>query len=576
MKAKWYMFGCLSSIVILVLFVVVMVSSIAKLVQMPTAPRIENNSVLHLNLSGMYQEYSPITDMNFRFLPSTTHEIIKKINTAKNDSRIRAILLEPQFVQAGYATLNEIMVALEDFRESGKPIYGYINVASQQDLFLLSVADEVVMNPSASAGFVMTGVGTNVSYYQELLEKLGVNVRIVRAGGYKSAGENFARRTMSPEFRRNLTELFNDRYVQLVGHLATNFETTPESIRYLFERNERYFINQEFSREINIVDELMHFDRFLRRLDVSENQLVKMSRYTIDTPRPHMNRIAVVYMQGEITTRRAQFGEVNITSDQFVRIFDKIEKDNNIKAVVVRINSGGGSAMESEVILSKLTELGLKKPVVVSMGNMAASGGYYIAANANYIFADRYTITGSIGVVSMIPDLRSASSKLGINSERVGHGRFLSTNDIWRMFSPEFERGLQIMTSEVYSEFKGRVSEGRNMSLEAVEAVAQGKVWSAQRALEIGLIDRVGTLNDAVAKAAELASIQNFSRVYFPEQRSMFELLMEDSFNFPLSRMLLRRELPSSLVRPVDGLMNLLEDVVTHPVQMRVEMVFED
>ena len=580
MKAKWYMLGCLSSIVILVLFVILSISSISKLVQMPTAPRVVDGSVLHLKLTGALQEYSTLTDMNFDFLSipgmgrtTTAHDVIQKVNTAKNDSRIRAILLEPFGIEAGSATIHELIIALENFRESGKKVYGYINNATQNDIFLLSAADEVFMNPSTSAGFMLHGVGGNFMYIRDMLEKIGVTVHIVRAGAYKTAGEELARRTMSPELRRNLTEVYADRYAQLVGDLARNFDTTREAIIHAFERSERFFINQEHAVELRIVDELMHFDRFLKTKNISENQLLPIARYQAEAPRQHMNRIAVVYMLGNITPMRPQFGENNISSERFVKIFDRIERDNNIKAVVLRINSPGGSAMESEAILNKIGELRLKKPVIVSMGNVAASGGYYIATNANYIFASPYTITGSIGVVSMIPDLSGAASKLGVNTTTVGHGRFLPSLNIWNMYNRDIERALQIMTNDTYDEFKTRVSEGRGIPFANVEAVAAGRIFSAQRALEHGLIDAIGTLDDAIRKAAEIASIQNYSMVYYPQRRTMFELLMEDSFNFPMARAILRRELPTSMARPASEVMNLFEDIQRHPVQMRSEFL---
>ncbi|MCL2065045.1 MAG: signal peptide peptidase SppA [Candidatus Cloacimonetes bacterium] len=576
MKTKWYLLGCMTSIALLMLFFAISINSIMKLASKPTAVRIENNSVLHLDLKGQIQEYTEISDMNFSFLPDSAHDIIQKINTAATDSRINAILLEPQGIIASRATVNEIMDALNRFRDSGKRVYGYITMATQADIWLLGAADEVFMNPSASAGFVMIGSGGTIGYYKDLLDKINVTMRVVKAGDYKSAGEPFERSTMSPEFRRNITALFDDIYEQFLIDLARNFDTTVGNFRYVFESRNEYLINLEKGIEYGIVDELLHRDALLRRLNIPEDRLVKHTRYTPDIHRPHANRIAVIYAQGNITPATPQFGQTNINSRQFLRMLDSIEKDNSIRAVVIRIDSGGGSALESEIIHNRIAKLQEIKPVVVSMGGTAASGGYFVAANANYIFADPYTVTGSIGVISMIPDFSDAADNLGINTYDVGHGKFLYTQNTWRIWNRDFENSIQIMTDGIYNEFKTRVSEGRNMSMDEVERIAQGQIWSAKAALQHNLIDEVGGLQDAISKAAEIASIDRYSMVYFPERKTLMAAMMEDSpFNFSVARMLIKKELPEFMSRPVDRGMDLLNDIMVHPVQMRNEFFIQ-
>jgi len=576
MRGKWYLFGCLTSVVLVILFIVISISSVIKLAKKPTsAIKIANDSVLHLNLRGAIQEYSEVSDMNFKFIPESAHDIIQKINTAADDQRIKAILLEPQSVVTSRATLNEIMYALKDFKETGKKVYGYITFATQSDIYLLGAADEVYMNPSASAGFVLTGTGGTVEYYKDLLDKIGVSMRVVRAGEYKSAGENFTRSSMSPEFRRNLTDLYSDIYARSLNDFARNFQSSQEKFRYAFERRQEYIINLDKGIELGVVKELLFFDKMLKNLNISEDQLVKLSNYRAEPPREHLNKIAVIYAQGNITPVPAQMGSSNITSKQYVRILEKIENDDNIKAVVLRINSPGGSALESEIIYNKISQVKIKKPIIVSMGGVAASGGYYLAANANRIFADPYTITGSIGVVSMIPDLRNAADKIGINTETVGHGKFLNMSDLKGYWNRDLERGLEIMTNDVYDEFKNRVARGREMSLNDVERVAQGQVWSATKALQHNLVDEIGGLNDAIKKAAEIASIGRYSMLYFPERRNMFETLLEEHFNFSLVKMIIRNELPEFISKPVDKSLEFLNDIEAHPIQMRSELILE-
>ena len=576
MKTKWYLLGCFTSILLLVLFFGLAVNSAMKLATKPSVSKIENNSVLHLNLTGQIVEYNEISDMNFNFMPLAAHDIIQKINTAATDSRINAILLEPQGIVVPRATVNEIMDALNNFRATGKRVYGYITMATQADIYLLGAADEVFMSPSASAGFVMHGIGGNVGYYKDLLDKIGVQVQIVKAGDFKTGGEQFARSTMSPEFRSNISILFDDMYEQFLGDFSRNYNTTIANFRYVIENRNEYLINLEKGIEYGIVDELLHRDRLLRRLNISEEQLIRHQKYTVEVLRPHQNRIAVVYAQGNITPTQPQFGQTNINSRQFLRMLDTIEKDNSIKAVVIRIDSGGGSALESEIIHNRIAQLKTVKPVVVSMGGAAASGGYFIATNANYIVADPYTMTGSIGVLSMIPDLSDAADNLGINTYTLGHGKFIHTFDTWRAWSRDLERSLQIMTDGVYNEFKTRVSEGRNIDLATVETLAQGQVWSAKAALQLNLIDEIGGMQAAIQKAAEISSIDRYSMMYFPESKSMFEVMLEDTpFSFSMVKMLIKNELPEFMTRPVDRSMDLLNDIMEHPVQMRNEFFVE-
>ena len=575
MRTKWYLFGCLTSVLLVMLFIFLLVNTLTKLATKTPTMKIENNSVLYLDLKGQIQDYTEITDMNFSFLPTSAHDIVQKINTAENDIRIRAILLEPQAIMANRATVNEIIKALNDFKATGKKVYGYISNATQADINLLGAADEVYMNPSNSAGFIMYGAGGAFGYYKDLLDKLGIEVRVIRAGEYKSAGESFNRSSMSLEMRRNMDMLYADIYSQMINDYSRNFNTSPVTFRYVFESREELIINGRKAMEYGIVDELIHFDRLLTKLDIKEEQLVKHTRYIAETPRQHVNRIAVIYAQGNITPTQPQFGESNINSKQFIQMLETIEKDRNIKAVVIRVNSPGGSAMESEVILSKIEELKKVKPVVISMGGIAASGGYYIAANANYIYADPYTITGSIGVISMIPDLSGSAKNIGINTELLGHGKFLSVNDMWNAWSTDLEKGMEIMTTQIYDEFKNRVAQGRNMSLNDVERIAQGQVWSANAALQYRLIDGIGGLTDAVKKAAEIASIERYSLDYFPERKSMLATLFENQFSFSMARLLMKNELPATFAKPIDEGLNLLNDIMIHPVQMRSEIIFE-
>ncbi|MCL2065000.1 MAG: signal peptide peptidase SppA [Candidatus Cloacimonetes bacterium] len=539
--------------------------------------KIANNSVLHIRLSGDLQMYSPIDD-GFTFLTGhsdNAHDLILKIRAAKDDKRITAIILQPRGINAGYTTLNELKAALIYFKSSGKKVYGYFDVASDPDMFLLSVADEVYMNPSASAGFVLSGVGGNIMFMKDLLDKLGAEVHIIRAGDYKSAGEPFTRTEMSEEMRENYSELYSDFYEQLLSDFAKGYSLSLDDIRYLFEEREKFIINLQDAISMGIINELMFFDNMLNKLNINENQLVSQARYAIPRLKPQRNNIAVVYMLGDIVSQSGSFNSSNnITSSEYVKIFDKIIANDNIKAVVIRVSSGGGSALESEIIHAKISQLSKRKPVIVSMGGAAASGGYYIVSNANYIFADPYTITGSIGVFLMLFNLQETAEKIGINFEPLRYGKFANAGNPFMPFNSEFADALQISTNDIYTEFKTRVAEGRNMSIDEVEAIAKGQIWSATKALQHNLIDEIGLLDNAINKAVEMTSLDNYSLMYFPEKRSFFSSFFT-GFNTSISQMLPTMKLPDPINKNVDYYLNLFEDIILHPIQMRSEFFLD-
>jgi protease-4 len=575
------MFGCLTSVALVFLFIIMVISSLTKLANFGQKPavRITDNSVLHFRLTGAIPEFTTVKDMNFNFSGQPTdslHDIILKIRAAKDDSRIRAILLQPQFLTIGYANINELISAINDFKTSGKKVYGYVNMAAQQDMLLLSVADEVYMNPSASAGIVLHGIGGSVDFYKNMFDKLGLKFHIVRAGEYKSAGEQLTRTSMSPQFRRNMNEIFGDLYNEIITDFASNNNTSDTTYRSIIEQRDRYFINQENAKTMSLVNELAFFETFLKRVGITEKQLVRHTKYTPSEPRQHLNRIAVVYMLGNIVNERPRFAATNaITSSEYIKIFDDLMKDDSIRAVVIRVSSGGGSALESEIIYAKIEKLKEKKPVIVSFGNIAASGGYYIAANANYIFADPYTITGSIGVFGMIPDMTGTAEKIGITSETIGHGKFVNAGNPFTPFERSFEVALQRGIDDTYIEFKTRVASGRNMTMAQVENIAKGKIFAGRRALQHNLVDYVGQMGDAIDKAAQMTFLTNYSINYYPTRRSFMDVFMQEYFDINVIRNIVQGRLPQFLSQKADNVINVFHEIENDPIQMRKEFILD-
>ncbi len=559
MRKKWFAFGCLASILIVVLSFVLVIKSVSKLGTHKKV-KIADNSYLHIKLSGAINDYNEIKDDLFYDKNLFAHDIIEKIEKAAKDDRISGIILEPSWISAGFATLNEIMLALENFQAGGKEVIAYLEMCGNRDYYLASVADEIVLNPSASAGIILTGIGTNILFYKDVLDKVGIEMQVIHAGKFKGAGEPFTRNEMSPPFRESIAKLFSDIYEKMICELAENRQLADVDVRKIYENRMELFINQENALKYNLVDNLMFHDKFMKG-----RKIVKLADYHSFMPSNFTkDKVAVIYAQGSIVKQKTDFTATQITSQKIAEICKKITKDNSVKAVVLRVNSPGGSALESEIIFQHLQKI--NKPVVVSMGNVAASGGYYISANADYIFADPFTITGSIGVVAIYPNLKNFSDKVGIHSDPISKGKFSNIADPFLETKSTTIAAMKIGIEATYKEFKDRVANGRNMSIMKVEEVAQGRVWSSNDALENNLIDKVGSQKDAIQKAAELAEIVNYSVKYFPKQKTLTEVFLKEKFNF---------EMISSLLIPnvFNNAKQLYNEVKNDPIQMR-ELIF--
>ena len=531
MKGKWFAFGCLTSVLILVILMISMVVSINKLSNFTPqnmARKLEDNSVLHLKLSGEMMEYNEFKDdvWGNPFSPDivAAHDIIEKIRMATNDPKIKAIILEPKFIAGGYATLHDIGTALKNFRANGKKVYAYLEMCSTKDYFLASFADEIYLNPSASAGILLTGVGGTSLFYKDLFEKIGVEMTVLHAGEYKGAGENFYLREFSAPVKSNITNLYADIYDNLLQTIAQNRQLSADEIDFIFEEREQIFINQRSALDFALVDDLLFREDFINSISSDKNKLVSAKKYLVQhKSAAQKDKIAVLYLQGQISQQVNQLQPNVLSAKKLATAVDEILKDRTIKAVVLRIDSPGGSALESEIMHDKLSKLRQKIPVVVSMANVAASGGYYIATPSDYVMADKFSITGSIGVVAMFPNIAGLRQKIGISTDEIGKGKYSNILDFYSKPDPEMLKSFKLGIDQTYREFKIRVSEGRSMNLQQVEAVARGQVWSSQAAVQNGLIDQVGNLAEAKSKAAELAGIEQYYESFYPRPKSFFE-----------------------------------------------------
>ena len=471
--------------------------------------RAENNPFDKL-LGGGYAEAQGLDD------------ILVAIREAKTNSKIEGIYLKGGVLNTEAATIQEIRKALVDFKESGKFILAYAEIYSQGGYYLASVADKIMMNPSGMLEW--KGLASQPIFYKELLEKLGVDMQVFRVGTYKSAVEPFICTEMSDANRAQVQSFVNDIWGNFLTDVSESRKISVDSLN-AFANDYMFFDKAETTIDYGFVDTLV-YDNGVR--DVLRNHIggVKVNLVTpkelasVVVPQTKDNEIAVYYAFGEIVDEKTSGlsgGDAEIVGSKIVKDLDKLMNDDKVKAVVLRINSPGGSAFASEQMWNAIELLKAKKPVVVSMGDYAASGGYYMSCNANRIFAEPTTLTGSIGIFGMVPNVS------GLLTEKLGlHFDVVKTNDaadfgaMGRGFNKKETAAMQAYIERGYDLFLTRVANGRGMTKEAVNEIAQGRVWTGQQALGIGLVDQLGTLEDAIAYAAELAETPDYAVGNYP------------------------------------------------------------
>ena len=521
---------------ILIGIVGAMMSSSEKLVE------VKENSILYINLNKEIVDRASNNPFNGlglgSFQPKTDlglNDILKAIENAKNDSKIKGIFMEVDAVNAGAATVNEIRNALIDFKGSGKFIISYNDVYSQKAYFLSSVADKIYMNPEGLVDWI--GLRAEIMYYKNILEKLGVEPQIIRHGKFKSAVEPFMLDKMSPENREQTSTFIGSIWNHWVEGISKSRNISVAELNRLAD--DMIIRNGKTSCENKLVDSLIYKDQVIdilkKRLGVSDKKdiiSVTLDDYAkLPTPLKgkglSKNKIAVIYASGNIIMGSATDGEIG--SDGISRVIREARRDSTIKAIVLRVNSGGGSALASEVIWREMVLAKKVKPVIVSMGDVAASGGYYIAAPADTILADPTTITGSIGVFGMYFNLKNGmNNKLGINVETVSTNKHSDFGSMYRPLTAEERAVAQLGVEDIYQSFIGHVAEGRNIPVARVDEIGQGRVWSGANAINIKLIDQFGGLKAAIAVAVKKAKLDNYRITELPKQKEPFQQIIEE------------------------------------------------
>ena len=516
---------------------------------------VNDNSVLTLSLGYDIKDRTETIPVNFMFDFSSLNpkpgliQILNSIDKAARDERIKGIYLELADLPSGMATIQEIRNALEEFKSSGKFIYAYGNIYTQKAYYLASVADKVFLNPE---GFIeIRGFRGEVTFIKGLLDKLGIEAQIMRHGKFKSAVEPLMREDMSEANREQTLAFISSMWDDVSMEMATNRKMDIASLNDIAD-----FLKAQHPEEayqLGIVDSLIFKDQLLEMLaDKIDVDLIRKENlisagsydkaYVSNGEKRSRNKIAVIYAEGDIVQGDAT--QDAIGSEGISRAIRNVRLDGSYKALVLRVNSPGGDGIASDIILREMKLVNEIMPVVVSMGNFAASGGYYISCSADKIVAQPTTITGSIGVFGIIPNFKEFfNEKLGVTFDGVGTNKnsdYISVNKPLSDFQREV---IQSDVERFYQTFITHVAEGRGMTTESVDEIGQGRVWTGTDALQKGLVDQLGGLNDAIALAAELANLDDYRTVDLPERKEAFEQLLEDLLGENTKTRLLRQEL---------------------------------
>lgn len=510
---------------------------------------IEKGSILRLRLNETVYDRLPAIEefnSNLGLDPEAIglDQIVYSIQQAAADEHISGISLETQMLQAGWSQTRSIRNALKKFKETGKFVYAYGDFFSQKSYYLASVADSIFLNPVGQIDF--KGLSSEVLYYKDFQDQYGVKMEVIRLGKYKSAVEPYLDNSMSKENRLQIKTLLDDIWDIVADEMATSRKRTP----YALDEAAHQLAGNTAARALNagLVDALSYENdyhtRLKKRLDQPYLNLVHFrdmgspkSGYIAEIS----DRIAVLYAQGTILY--GDGSETIIGKKTFLDALDDAIENKRVKAIVVRVDSPGGDALTSEILWERLQAAKEKKPLIVSMGDVAASGGYYISLPAQKIIADPLTITGSIGVWATLPNVKGLSNDLGINAEQVSTHENATGYSPFEDPSAGFRKAAKESIETVYNTFKDHVSSDRNMDLADVETLAQGRVWSGTRAYQNGLIDGLGDLNTAIAMAADAAGVTQYNVVAYPNITPDLETILSSSF--PLLNASWQTQLPT-------------------------------
>ncbi len=546
----------LATLVALIVFGIGIFFALSIIISNATSPgktNIGSNGVLVLDLNQSFKEQKKSDVLNSIFdNPSSDipglYDVVRMIHYAKSDSSIKGIYIKANDNENGFASSEELRQALVDFKKSNKFIIAYGNVVSEQAYYISTVADKIYCNPAG--GVEWDGFSMNLLFMKGLLDKLEIDPQIFYAGKFKSATEPLRVSQMTDANRLQTTVWLNDLYNNLLLRTSAARNIDTATLHQLANTGAIQTANDAL--KYGLVDGLKYDDEvkneLLKRLHKSEKDeinWVSFGKYA-KAADFHRNgnggKIDIIYAQGDIVDGKGDKDEIG--SDDYVKLIRKARLDDDVKAIVFRVNSPGGSSMASEAIWREVMLAKQKKPVIVSMGDYAASGGYYISCAADSIFADETTITGSIGVFSILPDMQKFfNDKLGITFDGVKTAPYADMGSVSRPLTQPEKNFIQASIDTIYNKFKTRVADGRKKDIVYIDSIAQGRVWTGKRGIGVGIVDRTGTLQDAVNCAARMAKISDYRTREYPEQKTWLEELTDQSYSAQSNQKALIKEI---------------------------------
>jgi len=506
---------------------------------------VKDNSVIVLDLDQITQDYNPkIIVSDFPLFNQEKYnglvDVLKAIDRAKTDHKIKGISLENPRMYLGVSQIKVLRDKLIEFQESGKFVVSYADNYSQAQYYLASIADTIYLNPVGSLDF--RGLASEVLFFKDFQDKYGIKAEIIRHGKYKSAVEPFLQNQMSDENRSQIQELLNSVWQTIVSDISESRNITVDSLDVI--AGELAARTPQLAKNKGLIDKIAYKDDFQNgiknalKLKMDEDyNTIDISDYATNIgisskTKKIEDKIAVIYAQGQIIDGEGNAKEIG--EGYVIKSLQEATKNKNIKAIVLRVNSPGGSALASEIIWREIERTKRKKPVVVSMGNVAASGGYYISCSADKIFAEPTTITGSIGVFGVIPNFQEFANDKGIYSDIVSTHTNSSSYSYLQPMSESFREVVTESVENIYDTFLTRVADGRAMTKNQVDEIAQGRIWSGVEAQRLGLVDEIGGLDDAIDYAAQLSEIEDYNIQNFPVFKKTFEEYFTSNSPFPI------------------------------------------
>ena len=489
----------------------------------------KKGSVVYINFDNEWTENSSGISRVLNDGGENFYSLLEKLKAIKNDEEIKGLLLKMDGLSLDNGQIEEVAKAFQEIKKENKFILSYAENFDNKNYSLALNSDKIFMPPTTTAGSFITGYYSSIPYYKKLADNLGIGVNIIHVGDYKAFGENYAKENMSPQFRENILELKDGIYDDFVEKISLERKMDRKTLNDEILAGKFVSMDVNSLKACNLIDATKYLDEI--KEEIGKNEIISLAEY-IKEKKISKNKIAIIYADGDISMDGEKGG---ITPENMIRKIDRAIKDENIKGIVLRVNSPGGSALASNLIYHKLEMAKKIKPVYVSIGGVSASGGYYIASAGNKIFGDKDSITGSIGVVSLIPNFKKLVNGVGVNIETIKKGEYSDLYSLTENFTAKDREKIYNSSLKIYDEFLSIVAKNRNRSKEYIDSIGGGRVWLGSRAIKLGLIDEIGGLEDTIEELSKDLNLNEYQTVEFIEKPNLKLMLVK---YFPMAKTL--------------------------------------